>query len=85
VAAAWAEWRACSEALEEARQKREHGLGRRPSAAAIARLQKRMGLALADYNQGLTRLQELCGTSRLPSIGELVQQRRGPEDGRPPS
>jgi len=60
VAALWVDWQAAERTLAEAQRQRRVGRGRRPSAAGIARLQKRVGLAWGSYDAALRRLEELA-------------------------
>ena len=59
VAGLFVEYRSASEVLAEAQRQRKEGKGRRPNQAAIARLQKRQGLAWESYDRSLQRLEAL--------------------------
>ncbi len=78
VAAAWLEWLQAGKALALARQQRDRGRGRRPSAGGISRLQRRQGLSWATYDQALRRLQALAqnGHAADPVAALLGEGRR---------
>ena len=58
------EWEACTATLKADRRQREAGKGRRPSEAAIKGLQKRAGLARADYREARGDLLIMLGQRR---------------------
>lgn len=60
VSALFVTFKADSAALNLALEARRHGKGRRPNATAIARLEKRQGLAWQSYDSALRRLEELA-------------------------
>jgi hypothetical protein len=64
VALAWVEVRAAAVALEDARRARDAGLGRRPSAAELRAMTKRLGLADGTYSQALDKLRAMAAPSR---------------------
>jgi hypothetical protein len=55
-------------------EQREHGKGRRPSARAVERLQRRHGLLWNDYVAGLARLEDLAAASRQRTAGMSLRQ-----------
>jgi hypothetical protein len=79
VAYLWAEWRSILEDMEAARRQREDGRGRRTSAQQMARYQKRLGLALADYTAARTRFEErVKGNGHPgPTLADIRQRYQG--------
>lgn len=61
--------------LEEATGARDNGKGRRPSAAAIARLKKRAALTWGSYDSALQRLESLCAQQRKRQADPLAAVR----------
>jgi len=63
VAALYVQLQAATTALVQAQRARRMGKGRRPNVHQVERLARRQGLVNGDYNQALTRLQELVARS----------------------
>lgn len=61
VAALFVTFRQDTVALDDAVRARQQGRGRRPSASAITRLEKRQGLSWHSYDRALQRLEQLTG------------------------
>jgi len=66
AAVQWAEFQASSRDLQAAELARATGRGRRPSAALIARLKRRQGLAWGSYDQAVRRVEELAVRTKRP-------------------
>ena len=78
---AWVQVRQATAALEEARRTAATGLGRRPGARDLERLQRRLGLANLSYSQGLEKFTErMAAQPRRPRTGAdlLAELRKGP-------
>lgn len=76
AAAWWAQFVMDTRAVKQAEDARLHGKGRRPGAAAIARLKKRQGLSWQSYEQAARRLEEMASARRRPrgplTIGQVI-------------
>jgi hypothetical protein len=69
------EWQSAVYDLEAARRQREDGKGRRASASAISRLQKRSGLLWGDYTAARGRFEELVkGAGRPRTLAAIVAE-----------
>jgi hypothetical protein len=77
TAVLWVTFKHDTRALEEAQRQRAKGKGRRPSASAIARLEKRQGLAWQSYDSALRRLEELTRKNGHGGGAELEAVMRG--------
>ncbi len=78
TAAAWVRFVLAQRALTAARRERERGKGRRPSAQALERLSRRVGLEDASYAQALEKLRALAqrnGDGKPTSGAELLARR----------
>lgn len=78
AAAFYTTFRQDTQTLHQAQEARQKGHGRRPSATAIARLEKRQGLSWQSYNNALTRLEAMVTKSGrrvrpgVPSLAEVM-------------
>jgi hypothetical protein len=76
VAVAWLSFVAATEAITEARRKRDTDRGRRPSARGIDRLQHRQQVANRDYSEALASLREAVKARPPKPYAQVLAERR---------